>query len=519
MKKTSIGLSLALVFAAQISLAGEYLVKYKNENALNNMAAMQTESLGVQMTGLHKPGHLVKISVSSKSEARALAQIKADKNVEYVVPNYKLTAYSAPLDPQALKEQYALAKVNAQKAWERAGNRGSRNILLAVIDTGVDYRHPNLAPNMVAGYDFRDNDADPMDETSAQNPGHGTHCAGILGATGVEEGGTLGLSPEISIMPLRFLGSDGSGSLEGGIKAIDYAIEHKVQVISASWGASVSPDQAKPLVEAIQRAEAAGIIFVTAAANDGQNNDTHDVYPANAGLPNMITVAASNASDTKPSWSNYGKAKVSLAAPGDAIVSTLPGDKYGNLSGTSMATPLVAGLVGFLKAQDPSLTGAEIKALLQTTGAKVQIQTACNCRVDALSAVDTLLSKKAWLVPAAATLAPHATVQLTMKNATGAVTYESANPAVATVSAAGVVTAVANGTTTIKATDSTGATVQSLEFNVGQGQSAPTNPPDNPGTPDPGNPGAPGDGSCPIGDAQMCQIICQIMPSAPWCQQ
>lgn len=506
-------LSLALLLAAQISSAGEYLVKYKNNNALNNLAAMQTESAGMKVMSLHRAGKLVKVDISKNSEVRALAAIYADKNVEYVVPNFTIRAFSTPVDTAALKEQYALVKVNAEQAWKRAGNKGSKNVLLAVIDTGADYKHKNLAPNMVAGYDFRDNDADPMDQTSQQNPGHGTHCSGIIGATGLVDGGIQGLSPEVSIMPLRFLGADGSGTLEGGIKAIDYAIEHKVQVISASWGASVPPSTAKPLVEAIERAEKAGIIFVTAAANDGKNNDTTDVYPANAGLPNMITVAASNASDAKPSWSNYGKAKVSLAAPGEAIMSTIPGDKYSNMSGTSMATPLVAGLVAFLKAQDASLTGAEIKALLQTTGAKVNINTACNCRIDAFAAVDTLLAQKSWIVPAAATIAEKATLQMALKNASGAVKFESTNPSVITVDANGLVTAVAKGTAAVKATDSKG-TIQTLDINVGAGSSSPGNPPGD----SPSDPGNPGGGECPVQDPATCDMLCKIMPSAPWCK-
>ncbi len=511
MKTRIIGLSITLLLAAQISSAGEFLVKYKNSAALNKMAAMQTESFGLQMKSIHRPGSFVKVNITKANEIRTLASLFADKNVAYVVPNFKIHSFSNPINVTALKEQYSLAKVNAEQAWKRAGNKGSKNVLLAVIDTGVDYTHPNLAPNMVAGYDFKENDADPMDKTSAQNPGHGTHCAGIIGATGLIDGGTSGLSPEVSIMPLRFLGEDGSGDLDSAIKAIDYAIEHKVSVISASWGASVPLSTAQPLVEALQRADKAGIIFVTAAANDGKNNDTTEVYPANAGTANMMTIAASNSSDAKPSWSNFGKAKVSIAAPGDAIISTLPGNKYANLSGTSMATPLVAGLVAFLKAQDASLTGAEVRSLMQTTGAKVQIETACNCRIDAFAAVDALLSKKAWMVPAAATIDAKGTVQLAMKNASGAVKFESSNPAVASVDANGLLTGLTNGTVTVKATDAAGNTVQSLDMNVGAAAS-------NPGTPDPGNPGMPGGGDCPLGDAATCEAICQIFPTAPWCK-
>lgn len=513
--KTSIVLIAALA-ATSLANAGEYLVKYKNSQALNNIAAMQTEALGVQVTGMHKPGSLVKVNIAKANEVKALAKLMTDKNIQYVVPNIKLHSFEAPIDPVALKDQYALAKVNAPAAWAKAGNKGSRNVLLAVIDTGADYKHKNLAPNMVPGYDFRDNDADPMDEVG-QNPGHGTHCSGIIGATGLIDGGISGISPELSIMPIRFLGADGSGELEGGIKAIDYAIEHKVQVISASWGAAVPLSTAQPLVEAIARAEKAGIIFVAAAANDGKNNDTTEVYPANANVANMITVAASNSSDSKPSWSNYGKAKVHLASPGDAIMSTLPGDKYGNLSGTSMATPLVAGLVAFLKAQDATLTAQEVRALLQATGSKVNIETACNCRIDALAAVTTLIDKKPWLVPTAASLAPNDTLQLTLKNG-AAVHFTSSNPAVLTVTDAGVLTGKGDGSATVTATDAAGVATTSLNFYVGKA-SAPSNP--DPGTPDPGqptDPGQPGGDQCPIQDPATCQMLCQFMPDAPWCK-
>ncbi|MCM2353920.1 MAG: S8 family serine peptidase [Pseudobdellovibrio sp.] len=502
-------LSALVLLAASLGLslsanAGEYLVKYKNEKAVNNIVFMQTEANGLQVKSMHKPGKLLKVSVNEFQKVRVLAEILRDKNVQYVVPNFKIKAFSAPADITGLKEQYALAKVNAPQAWAKAGNKGKKSVTVAVIDTGIDYNHSALAPNMVKGFDFRDNDADPMDLTGAQNPGHGTHCGGIIGATGLVDGGIQGISPEVSMMPIRFLGADGSGDLDNGIKSIDYAIEKGVQVISASWGAAVPKSQAQPLIEAVQRADAAGIIFVAAAANDGKNNDNVDMYPTNANTANMIAVAASNSNDTKPYWSNYGKAMVSIAAPGDAIMSTLPGNKYGNLSGTSMATPLVAGLVAFLKAQDPSLTGAEIRSLMQATGAKVQIETACNCRIDALASVNALLDKQSWMVPAAATLAVDATQQFAMKNAQGAVKFEVSDSNIATISESGLLTAKAQGTVTVKATDAAGNAVSSLDINVGKAQSS-----------DPGNPG---DGECPLGDPMMCQIMCGIMPELPFCQ-
>lgn len=498
-----------LLLAASLGLslsanAGEFLVKYKNEKAVNNIVFMQNESNGLQVREMHKPGRLLKVSINEFQKVRVLAEILRDSNVEYVVPNFKIKAFSTPVDFMGLKEQYALAKVNAPQAWAKAGNKGKKTVTVAVIDTGIDYNHSALAPNMVKGIDYRDNDNDPMDLTGAQNPGHGTHCAGIIGATGLIDGGIQGISPEVQMMPIRFLGADGSGDLNNGIKSIDYAIEKGVQVISASWGAAVPTAQAQPLIEAVQRADAAGIIFVAAAANDGKNNDNTAMYPTNANTANMIAVAASNSSDAKPSWSNYGKAMVSIAAPGDAIMSTLPSNKYGNLSGTSMATPLVAGLVAFLKAQDPTLTGAEIRSLMQSTGAKVQIETACNCRIDALASVTTLLDKQSWVVPAAATIAVDATQQFAMKNASGAVKFESSDANIATITEAGLLTGKVQGTVTIKATDASGRSVSSLDINVGKTESS--------------NPGGPG-GECPLGDPMLCEIMCGIMPELPWCSQ
>ena len=289
----------------------------------------------------------------------------------------------------------------------------------------------------------------------------------------------------------------------GGVKSIDYAIEQGAQVISASWGAAVARSQATPLIEAVERADKAGVIFVAAAANDGKNNDSTDMFPANAGFPNTITVAASGPQDEKPSWSNFGRKTVHLASPGLKIMSTLPQQKYGELSGTSMATPLVAGLVAFLKAQDPSLTGAEIRALLQTTGVKASIETACDCRIDAGAATEALLNKAVFLVPAAATIAPGENVLMKMKNADGAVKFTSANTAVATVDVGGAVTAVATGDTTISATDAKGRTSTSLTISVKEGGGD--------------NGGGGGGGECPLPDPALCEMMCLFDPTLPWC--
>jgi thermitase len=505
--RLAFGLILGLVSLS--AHAAEFLVKYKDRATMNNIYRMSSmNTAGIKVLSQHNPGQYVVVDLAPHQQANIVAALVSNPNIEWVVPNFKLYAFGQPNDVTKLKDQWAIAKVQAEKAWQRATNKGRHNIVIAVIDTGVDYRHKNLAPNMIAGYDFRDNDNDPMDDTSSKNPGHGTHCAGIAAATGLIEDGIVGMSPQVSMMPLRFLGSDGSGDLNSAIRAIDYAIEKGAHVISASWGATVPRMQAQALVEAVKRADDKGVIFVAAAANDGRNNDSTEVFPANAGTPNMISVAASGSTDAKPQWSNFGKATVHMASPGEKIMSTLPGDKYGELSGTSMATPLVSGLVAFLKSQDPSLAGAQIRALLQSTGAKVEIETACKCRVDAFSAVDHLIAKRPWLVPAAATLAINETANVSVMNARAPFTFQSSNPAALTVSDAGLVTAVAEGNAIITATDADGQRISSLEFYAGK-----TSGGGGPGQP----PGMPGE--CPFGDPALCEILCGIMPDAPFCKK
>ena len=492
---------LAVLGIASSAFGKEYIVKYKSDKLKPQLKRFSN----LKVLDSHSPARLLKVSVNGQQEKNTVAQLLADSNVEYVVENFKLYALAAPLTEKQLQQQWANEKVNLAKAWQVAGNKGSKNIKVAVIDTGVDYRHESLAANAIPGYDFRDNDNDPMDLTGQQNPGHGTHCSGSIAGTGTANNGIEGASPVLSLMPIRFLGADGSGDLMGGVKSIDYAIEKGAHIISASWGAAVARSQAGPLIEAVKRADDAGIIFVAAAANDGKNNDTRDIFPANAGFPNMISVAASDSADAKPSWSNFGKRTVHIASPGHQIISTLPGNKYGQLSGTSMATPLVAGIVALLKAQDPSLTGAQVRALLQTTGSKVSIETACNCRVDAGEAMDHLKASKAYMVPVAYSLAAGESVKIEVKNASGPFTYDMSNANVGSVNAEGVFTASGEGSTQITVNGPNGLKLQSLDYHVGAASS---------GEQPPG-----GGGECPLGDPAICQIACQFMPELPWCSK
>ncbi len=517
--------SAALFGATSPINAAEYVVKLRG-GLSNFRMTMHDFQLQTKFVALeqHAGGQLLKIDIPAGDKMmKVLAGLMIRPDVEYVVPNVKFYTVGKPDDPQ-FSEQWSLAKVRAEQAWEI--NPGSDKIVVAVIDTGIDHAHPDLADNMwtnpkeipgngvdddgngfiddIHGWDFRNNDADPTDETSSKNPGHGTHCAGIVGAVGNNAKGISGMAQVVSLMAVRFLGSDGSGDLMSGAKAIDYAVNNGAHIISASWGAAVPRAGAGPIIEAIERANAKGVIFVAAAANDGKSNDVTEVYPANAGLPNMISVAASQADDTKPTWSNYGFGQVHLASPGHNILSTLPGDKYGPLSGTSMATPLVSGLTALLLAEaevkGQKLDGLTVRSILQTTGAKVAIETACECRVDAAAAIDTVTKETMTVVPAAITLGLNQTQQFSAFGAVAPLKFAVANADVASIDDNGQLTTKIKGETTVTVTDAAGKTAQSMKIRVSDA------PPPSEG------------GSCPFPDPLICMGLCLISPELPWCQ-
>lgn len=199
-------LLVSAMLMAMPAFAEQYLVKYKDVKTYNHVTSFSFSANKVGdmlVLGHHDAGKYIKVDIASNKKVQVLAQLLSQPGVQYVVPNFKLHAYTTPFDAKALKDQWSMSKINAEKAWTKAGNKGSKNVLVAVIDTGVDYKHTNLAPNMVPGYNFKDNNNDPMDKTSAQNPGHGTHCSGVIGATGLVDGGIVGMSP--GFLPLEIL--------------------------------------------------------------------------------------------------------------------------------------------------------------------------------------------------------------------------------------------------------------------------------------------------------------------------
>jgi thermitase len=325
--------------------------------------------------------------------------------VEYAQPNYEIrlddpTSYSPsenlprspisndplPNDPM-FNEQWALnnsgqnggkanADVRAIEAWKKI--QGSKEVVVAVLDSGVDYTHTDLATNMwirpdnlpqykddelgtfndLNGFNAADNLSDPMDDN-----GHGTHCAGIIGAEGNNDEGIAGINWKVEIMPLKFMGRGGFGTTKDAIEAINYAIDRKqngvnVRVINASWGSTM---RSKALEDAIRAAGEAGILFVAAAGNDGTSNDRSPHYPSNYDLPNVISVAALDRNDNLASFSNFGAKTVHVAAPGKDILSTWLGDNYREASGTSMATPYVAGVAALILSSEPKLSVEKLR--------------------------------------------------------------------------------------------------------------------------------------------------------------
>lgn len=270
------------------------------------------------------------------------------------------------------------ADIDAQEAWDLT--TGSREILVGVIDTGVDRHHPDLAPNMwrnpnelaangvdddrngfiddIYGWDFFADDNDPMDENN-----HGTHCSGTIGGVGNNRAGVTGVCWQVSIVGIRFLGPVG-GSTSDAIECVNYSRTLGVDLTSNSWGGG---GFSSLLQAAIVNAGQADQLFVAAAGNDASNSDLAPQYPAGYAADNIVSVAASTDRDGLSSFSNYGQTTVDIAAPGSSILSTVRSGGYSTFSGTSMATPHVAGAVALLKSLAPEMPAREIKSQLLAT--------------------------------------------------------------------------------------------------------------------------------------------------------
>jgi len=317
------------------------------------------------------------------SVEQAMAQFNNDASVELVEPNYVVSIVQTPDDPSysSLWGLHNLgqtggtqdADIDAPEAWDLS--TGSSSVIVAVIDSGVDYNHPDLAANMwtnpgeiagngidddnngyiddINGYDFSNNDADPMDDNS-----HGSHVAGTIAAVGNNGVGVVGVSWNAQIMAVKFLNAAGSGFTSDAVSSVLYAANNGAHIMNNSWGGG---GYSQALQDAITTANTTGALFVAAAGNSNSNNDIFPHYPANYSGQHIISVAATDASDGKAGFSSFGATTVHLGAPGVSILSTEPGNTYGYKNGTSMASPHVAGAAAVILAANPGMTNVQIK--------------------------------------------------------------------------------------------------------------------------------------------------------------
>jgi subtilisin family serine protease len=301
--------------------------------------------------------------------------------------NFELSIDKLPNDPSYPSGLWGLAMMAAENAWDLT--TGSREVIVAVIDTGINQAHPDLKANVWVNSgeianNGRDDDVNGyVDDSYGVNAitrvgngvddnGHGSHVAGTIGASGDNAEGVVGLNWNVRVMGLKFLSSSGSGSTANAIRAVEYVIDakkrgHNVVAINASWGSSAFSEA---LLQSIKKASAAGILFVASAGNSSRNTDTNPSYPAAFSAENIISVASIDRLGELSYFSNYGSKTVHIAAPGSSILSTVLTNRYAYLSGTSMASPHVTGLAALAYAACPTLTMAQVKALILSNGVK-----------------------------------------------------------------------------------------------------------------------------------------------------
>lgn len=324
---------------------------------------------------------------------RAIEALYRSGRVEYAQPDFVVRVQATPNDPD-FGSLWGLhntgqsggttdADIDAPEAWDKRTGAGAA-VTIGVIDTGIDYTHPDIQANMwknpgetagngidddgngyvddVYGIDTYNYDTDPLDDN-----GHGTHVAGTIGARGNNGKQVVGVNWTAKLMALKFLSGGGSGYTSDAVTLINYVIDlksrHGIQriVLNNSWGGG---GYAQSLYDAIDAAKNVGILFIAAAGNDGMNTDGSPHYPSSYDLPNIVSIGASDRYEAMSYFSNYGCSSTDLFAPGSDILSTIPGGGTASYNGTSMATPHVTGAAALIWAKNPSWTWRKVKAAL-----------------------------------------------------------------------------------------------------------------------------------------------------------
>lgn len=419
----------AMIFAFQSNakdidnieyVPNELIVKFK-EGSFQTMGVLN--SLQAQpVTTFRASGAMLVRFPKVVDVKQMMHAMTMNSEIEYVELNQVYHLNAMPNDPE-FDKLYGLhnegktggaldADIDGPEAWEVT--RGSRDILVGVIDTGVDYTHPDLVDNIWSnpgetgvdadgndkatngidddgngyiddhrGWDFFNDDNDPMDGHS-----HGTHVSGTIGAVGNNGIGVAGVNWEVSIVGLKIFSDAGRTTADAIVRAIEYGTTLGIDMSNNSWGGG---GFSQPIKDAISEANDAGIFFIAAAGNSRNNNDTRAYYPANYELDNIITVAATDHNDRLASFSSYGSQTVEIAAPGVNVYSTTPGGRYGNMSGTSMATPHVTGLMALVKSQYPDADMMALRDRVVNTGDRIDAlsnRVMSGARINALNSLE-----------------------------------------------------------------------------------------------------------------------------------
>ena len=361
-------LALAVPGVASANPAGEIIVKRDAGLSAAERADIRADADVRFVESLPLPRTEV-VAAAPGDVADALRDLNADPDVAYAELNRPVRALS---DDTFFHYLWGLqnsgdypsaaalvdADTDAPDAWDESTGLGER---VAVVDSGVDLGHPDLAAQLVGGWDYVQHDATPQDAN-----GHGTHVAGTVAAIKDNDEGVAGVAPDAEVTPLRVLDADGAGDVGDAVLAYHDAWNAEgARIVNASFGGDTFSTTEYNAIAAN-----ANVLFVVAAGNSGNNNDKPSLaeYPCAYDLPNVLCVGASRADDTPADFSNYGAITVDLFAPGEEILSTLPDDAYGWGDGTSMATPHVAGAAALVREAAPALTPAKVKAVLMQSG-------------------------------------------------------------------------------------------------------------------------------------------------------
>jgi len=320
----------------QLAASGEVIIKFKDMRPTSLSRTVHAASkMGLKYRSWVQgtASHVFSIPKGAGLES-TLNYLNRQPEVEYAEPNYRLQIFERATDELA-DQQWSLGALRAPEAWDLS--RGDSRIIIAIIDTGVDLNHPDLKAQLVPGFDLVANDNTPQDEN-----GHGTHCAGIVGAVRNNGIGVSGVAGDCRVMPVRVLDENGAGYTDTVARGIVWAADHGAKILSLSLG---GPSPSQTLNDAISYASQKGCIVVCAAGN---SNTTQRAYPA--AYSKVISVGALDESGNRASYSNFGD-WVTVAAPGSNVLSTWPDGRYAFSSGTSMATPQVAGVLGLVWAR------------------------------------------------------------------------------------------------------------------------------------------------------------------------